>query len=57
MTRALRERFGLEGAPVDILYRARTRPEPGSRPSNAGPAKGRPEEEENPADLFDAEID
>ena len=57
MTRALRERFGLEGAPVDILYRARTRPEPGSRPSKAGPAKGRPEAEENPADLFDAEID
>ena len=33
MTRALRERFGLEGAPVVILYRARTRPEPGTRPS------------------------
>ncbi len=31
MTRALRERFGLEGAPVLILYRARTRPEPGVR--------------------------
>jgi GTP-binding protein len=27
MTRALRERFGLEGAPVVIFYRARTRPE------------------------------
>lgn len=31
MTRSLRERFGLEGAPVLILYRARTRPEPGTR--------------------------
>ena len=31
MTRSLRERFGLEGAPVVLLYRARTRPEPGSR--------------------------
>lgn len=27
MTRALRERFGLEGAPVVIFYRARSRPE------------------------------
>ncbi len=27
MVRALRERFGLEGAPVDIFYRARSRPE------------------------------
>jgi hypothetical protein len=27
MTRTLRERFGLEGAPVVILYRARSRPE------------------------------
>lgn len=27
MIRALRERFGLEGAPVEILYRARSRPE------------------------------
>jgi GTP-binding protein len=26
MIRALRERFGLEGAPVDIFYRARSRP-------------------------------
>ena len=33
MTRSLRERFGLEGAPVVLLYRARTRPEPGSRGS------------------------
>jgi len=31
MTRVLRERFGLEGAPVVILYRARARPEPGAR--------------------------
>ena len=31
MTRVLRERFGLEGAPVVILYRARARPEPGTR--------------------------
>lgn len=35
MLRSLRERFGLEGAPVVILYRARTRPEPGARPSRA----------------------
>lgn len=27
MIRALRERFGLEGAPVEIFYRARSRPE------------------------------
>jgi GTP-binding protein len=27
MTRCLRERFGLEGAPIVILYRARSRPE------------------------------
>ena len=42
MTRALRERFGLEGAPVVISYRARSRPETGSRqPRKTGPtAKG-----------------
>ncbi len=32
MVRSLRERFGLEGAPVEIFYRARARPEPGDRP-------------------------
>ena len=36
MTRALRERFGLEGAPVLVLYRARSRPEPGTRGSSKG---------------------
>jgi GTP-binding protein len=39
MVRSLRERFGLEGAPVEILYRARTRPEPGK----AGKAPGEPD--------------
>ncbi|MDR2849262.1 MAG: ribosome biogenesis GTPase Der, partial [Verrucomicrobiota bacterium] len=42
MTRTLRERFGLEGAPVDILYRARSRPEPGTRPHKPGGPAGRP---------------
>lgn len=31
MTRVLRERFGLEGAPVNLFYRARSRPDPKSR--------------------------
>jgi GTP-binding protein len=35
MIRSLRERFGLEGAPVDILYRARPRPK-----KTGGPADG-----------------
>jgi GTP-binding protein len=36
MVRSLRERFGLEGAPVEILYRARSRPEPGTRTGKGG---------------------
>ena len=56
LTRALRERFGLEGAPVSVLYRARVRPERGSR----GPSKGglQPEADEGGADadeFFDAD--
>ncbi len=31
LIRALREKFGLEGAPVEVFYRARSRPEPGHR--------------------------
>lgn len=47
MTRSLRERFGLEGAPVEIFYRARARPEPGDRPPPSALGKdkkgGRPQ--------------
>lgn len=57
MTRSLRERFGLEGAPVEILYRARARPEPGTRSAKAGAAKAPEDEGENPLELFDAELD
>ncbi len=60
MTRTLRERFGLEGAPVVILYRARTRPEPGDRPPpkrGKGERKGAAEEEANLQELFDVETD
>ena len=59
MTRSLRERFGLEGAPVEILYRARTRPELGSRSKKPGQGKtaAGAEDEENPLELFDAEVD
>ena len=59
MTRTLRERFGLEGAPVEILYRARSRPEVGQRAlSTRVKAKKRPTaKDENPDELFDAELD
>ena len=60
MTRTLRERFGLEGAPVVILYRARTRPEPGDRPPpkrGKGVRKGAAAEEANLQELFDVETD
>jgi len=61
MTRTLRERFGLEGAPVDILYRARSRPEVGPRAlSTRVRAKKRPHDDrgEIPEDaFFDAELD
>ena len=41
MTRSLRKRFGLEGAPVVIFYRARSRPErSGSGASNKGDEGG-----------------
>lgn len=49
MIRSLRERFGLEGAPVEILYRARTRPERSSSKSD--------EDNLIPPDLPDDEID
>ena len=39
MIRSLRERFGLEGAPVVILYRARTRPDTETRASQNPPGK------------------
>lgn len=42
LVRSLRERFGLEGAPVEILYRARTRPERAKR-------DGQPDGEEEAA--------
>jgi len=38
MIRSLRDRFGLEGAPIVILYRARTRPDPGERGARRGAA-------------------
>jgi len=59
MTRALRERFGLEGVPVEILYRARSRPEPGTRPQPKGDKpKGRPAEQGDfPEELFDANVE
>ena len=59
MTRSLRERFGLEGAPVEILYRARSRPEPGNRsqPKGEKTARRHLEAEANPEELFDAQID
>jgi len=61
MTRALRERFGLEGAPVEILYRARTRPEPGTRSAynKKGPSlnAGTDDDAFNPEELFDADVE
>jgi predicted GTPase len=60
MTRALRERFGLEGAPVVLLYRARTRPEPGARgakKAGAGSKAGSEDEDFSPEELFDADLD
>jgi GTP-binding protein len=57
MTRALRERFGLEGAPVEILYRARARPEPGTRGAAKKTATAKVEdadgEEDFPGELYD----
>lgn len=53
MMRSLRERFGLEGAPVVILYRARSRPEPGARPGGKK-RSARPADEA--ADDGDSEI-
>lgn len=49
MLRSLRERFGLEGAPVVILYRARTRPDPSKRSAR------KPGSEKEP-DLSDEDI-
>ena len=63
MMRSLRERFGLEGAPVVILYRARTRPEDagtrspqkkGGRTAKRKPSGG---DGENLEELFDATVD
>ncbi len=57
MTRSLRERFGLEGAPVEILYRARSRPEPGTRGAAKKTAAAKVEdaagEEDFPGELCD----
>lgn len=57
MTRALRERFGLEGAPVEILYRARSRPEPGTRGATKKTAAAKVEDAEGeeafPGELYD----
>ena len=41
MIRTLRSRFGLEGAPVRLLYRARTRPESAERPASRARGKER----------------
>ena len=59
MTRALRERFGLEGAPVVILYRARTRPETGARAlgKEERSAKGSSGAGDDAEELFDVEAD
>lgn len=60
MTRALRERFGLEGAPVVLLYRARTRPEPGARGAKnagAGSKTGSEDDDFSPEEMFDADLD
>ena len=63
MTRSLRERFGLEGAPVEILYRARSRPETRSRKgkgkgTDAGAADAADVNEDGiPLELLDADID
>jgi len=61
MTRTLRERFGLEGAPVVILYRARARPETGTRAETTRKggktAHKRVEEELEPDGFFGSEID
>jgi len=61
MLRTLRERFGLEGAPVVILYRARTRPETGNRAltRRAGGKTAKPPEDAGIDfdEQFGAEID
>ena len=60
MTRTVRERFGLEGAPVEILYRARSRPEPVSKSQPKGGKTARRNVDAgsgNPEELFDAEMD
>lgn len=60
MMRSLRERFGLEGAPIQILYRARSRPEPGTRSSLKGvrnKGKGPAADAGEGAELFDAEVE
>ena len=60
MTRSLRERFGLEGAPVEILYRARSRPETRSRKGKGkGTDAGAADVNEDgiPLELLDADID
>ncbi len=66
MIRSLRERFGLEGAPVVIHYRARTRPEPGTRGAAAAAGKKPPKggalpledgDEMNADERFNGEID
>ena len=58
MTRALRERFGLEGAPVVVLYRARERPERNARGSAKNghkPEADADEDDVNTDELFDVD--
>jgi len=52
MLRALRERFGLEGAPVVIAYRARTRPKPGAPSAKGARARTVDADEENMDGMF-----
>ena len=58
IVRSLRERFGLEGAPVVLLYRARTRPAPGVRAARRNESGIQPGAvEECPDAPFDDEMD
>jgi Predicted GTPases len=59
MTRSLRERFGLEGAPVEILYRARSRPKTRPNKGKGAGAENAPDVNEDgiPQELLDADID
>ena len=57
MLRSLRNRFGLEGAPVEILSRARSRPEPGSRPAKKGGSGPQAEPEDDGTAAFESRLE